>query len=125
MFPEFSRPRERSASSSRDNYLASCLCLDTAEASGKSMCTCCPSLRGLVKLSGMRSSQLFNLLGRKAFCEDNNMLSLMYEEPAWYSWLVGALILKGVFFLFFPLEVMNLCNSVFLTDASKEFENKV
>lgn len=56
---------------------------------GKEMLTCCLSLRGLVKPGGMRSSQLFSLLGRKEFYEDNNMLSLIRERPAQYSWLVG------------------------------------
>lgn len=62
------------------------------EDSGREMLTCCLSLRGLVKPSGMRSSQLFHLLGRKKFYEDNNMLSLILEKPAGYLWLVGALI---------------------------------
>lgn len=46
------------------------------------------------------------------------MLSLIREKPAWYSWLVGALILKSVFCSFFSsLQSVNFCNSVFLTDA--------
>lgn len=38
------------------------------------MLTCCLSLRGVVKLSGMKFPQLFNLLGRKEFYEGNNTL---------------------------------------------------
>ena len=79
------------------------------------MLTCCLSLRGLVKPNGMRSSQLFNLLRRKEFYEDNNMLSLIREKPAQCSWLVGALILKSFFFL--SLASGDLHNSVFLADA--------
>lgn len=76
-----------------------------------------------MKPGGMRSSQLFSLLGRKEFYEDNNMLSLIREKPAQYSWLVGALILKSFFFFccfffFFPsLASDDLFNSVFLADA--------
>lgn len=80
------------------------------------MLTCCLSLRGLVKPNGMRSSQLFNLLRRKEFYEDNNMLSLIREKPAQCSWRVGALILKS-FCFFFSLVSGDLHNSVFLADA--------
>lgn len=48
-------PGERAAPSSRDGYLAFCLCPDTPEDNGNATLTCCLSLRGLVKLSGMRS----------------------------------------------------------------------
>lgn len=60
--------------------LVSCLCLDSAEDNGKVMSTCCLSLRGLVKPRGMEYSELFNLLGRKEFYEDDNMLSLIREN---------------------------------------------
>ena len=53
-----------------------------------------------MKPGGMRSSQLFSLLARKEFYEDNHMLSLIREKPAQYSWLVGALILKSFLFFF-------------------------
>lgn len=36
------------------------------------------SLRGRVKLLGMEYSELFNLIGRKEFYEDNNRLSLVH-----------------------------------------------
>lgn len=112
------RPEEKAVFSSRDGFLASFLCLATPEDNGKAVLTCCFSLRGFVKPSGMRSSQLFNLLGRKEFYEDNNMLSLIHEEPAQCLWLVGALILKSVFCsLLFPLQVANSCKSVFLAYA--------
>ena len=70
-----------------------------------------------MKPNGMRSSQLFNLLRRKEFYEDNNMLSLIREKPAQCSWRVGALILKSFFFFFFSLVSGDLHNSVFLADA--------
>lgn len=71
-----------------------------------------------MKPNGMRSSQLFNLLRRKEFYEDNNMLSLIREKPAQCSWLVGTLILKSFFFFFsFSLASSDLHNSVFLADA--------
>lgn len=99
----FPRPGERAASSSQDSCLSSCLYPHTTWGRWKEMLTCCLSLRGLVKPNGMRSSQLFNLLRRKEFYEDNNMLSLIREKPAQCSWRVGALILKSFFFFFSPL----------------------
>ena len=111
----FPRPGERAASSSQEGCLASCLYPHTTWARWKEMLTCCLSLRGLVKPNGMRSSQLFNLLRRKEFYEDNNMLSLIREKPAQCSWRVGALILKS--FFFFSLVSGDLHNSVFLADA--------
>lgn len=52
------------------------------------------------------------------------MLSLIREQPSWYSWLVGALILKSISLLFFFLassEFLQLC----VPSWCKVFGNKV
>ena len=117
----FPRPGERAASSSQEGCLASCLYPHTTWGRWKEMLTCCLSLRGLVKPNGMISSQLFNLLRRKEFYEDNNMLSLIREKPAQCSWRVGALILKSFFFLPCKRWLTQLC----LPSWCQTFENSL
>lgn len=64
----------------QDSPACTVFSLKAPKNSRKMMLTCCIILGGLMKLSGMRSSQLFNLWRKREFYEDNNMQSLIHEE---------------------------------------------
>lgn len=75
--------------------------LTQPEDSGKEMLTCCLSLRGTCEAKWNEIfSQLFNLLRRKEFYEDNNMLSLIRETCS-VLMVSGDINFEEFFFFFF------------------------